>query len=60
MIYLRKINDKEIVINCDKIESIQESPDTIILLSNGKKIIVKNSIDEIVEKTVEFKRKLYK
>ncbi len=60
MIYLKKINDKEIVINCDKIESIQESPDTIILLSNGKKIIVKNSIDEIVEKTVEFKRKLYK
>ncbi len=59
MITLKNINNKEITINCELIETIKSTPDTIISLTNGKNIIVKDSIDEIIEKTIEYKRKIF-
>lgn len=41
MIELTKLNDKKITLNCDLIEIIEETPDTVITLTTGKKIIVK-------------------
>ncbi|MHB1191319.1 MAG: flagellar FlbD family protein, partial [Armatimonadota bacterium] len=43
MIELRLINDTSIVLNSDLIEHIEATPDTIIALSTGKKMIVKES-----------------
>ncbi|MCT4596355.1 MAG: flagellar FlbD family protein [Vallitalea sp.] len=58
MIYITKLNSEEIVINSDLIEVIEETPNTIITLTTGKKIIVQDSSKEIVKKIIAYKRKL--
>lgn len=58
MITVTKLNDFEIVINSDLIETIKETPDTTITLTTGKKIIVKESINEIMNLIIEYKTKL--
>ncbi len=58
MIKLQLINGTEIVLNDDLIEFIEATPDTIISLSNGKKVIVKESVTEIVDKVIEFRQKI--
>ncbi len=59
MIILKSINNSEITVNCELIETIKSTPDTIITLTNGKNIIVKNSVDDVIEKTIEYKRKIF-
>ncbi|HET6454781.1 MAG TPA: flagellar FlbD family protein [Armatimonadota bacterium] len=54
MIHLRLINGTEIVLNSGLIEFIEATPDTIISLSNGKKMIVRESVSEVIEKVVDF------
>jgi flagellar protein FlbD len=56
MIKVTRLNGQFIVINADLIEFVEEIPDTIISLTTGKKIMVKENADEIIEKVTEFKR----
>lgn len=58
MIRLRKINDAEIIVNCDLIEVMQENPDTTITLTTGRKIIVKESVDEIIDNINTYRKSL--
>ncbi len=58
MINLQLINGTEIVLNSDLIEFMEATPDTIISLSNGKKMIVKESVEEVVDRVVEFRRRI--
>lgn len=57
MIKVTRINDAPLVINADLIEFVEASPETIICLTTGKKIMVKQTIDEIIDRVAEFKRK---
>ena len=56
MISLTKFQGKEFYINSDLIETIEETPDTMITLITGKKITVKETADEVVEKVIEFRK----
>jgi len=56
MIRVTRINDSELVINADLIEFVEAIPDTMISLTTGKKIIVKETPDEIIRRVAEFKR----
>ena len=58
MINLRLINGSDIVLNSDLIEFVEATPDTVISLSTGKKMLVKDSVSEVVEKVVEFRRRI--
>ena len=59
MISLTKLNDQEVIINCELIESIESTPDSTITLTTGKKIIAKEPIDDIIDRVLAFKRKIY-
>ncbi len=59
MIELTKLNGLKFVLNCEFIESLEETPDTVISTTNGKKFLVSEKVDEIVEKVVEYKRKIF-
>ena len=64
MIMLTKFNSKpnkkgEFVLNAEIIESIEETPDTVITLTNGKKLIVEEPMEEIVRRTVKYRRSLH-
>ena len=55
MIKVTRLNGKEFVINSDLIEFVEETPDTVITLTNGVKVVVKESVDEIIDKVGNFK-----
>lgn len=56
MIELTKWNGSKFILNAWHIEQIEESPDTIIVLANGKKCIVKESASEVEGKAKQFFR----
>jgi flagellar protein FlbD len=58
MIKLLKTDGSEIIINADLIEQIKETPDTVITMTNGKKILVEDTADEIIEKVINYKQKI--
>jgi flagellar protein FlbD len=59
MIILTSISGKEFCLNSDLIYKIEELPDTVITLTNGKTIRVVNSTEDIIQKIVEFKRRIF-
>lgn len=56
MIRLTRLNKSNFVLNCELIETVESTPDTVITTVNGKKIVVTESIDEIVEKVIKYKK----
>lgn len=60
MIWLTGLNKKEFVLNAELIEKIEEVPESMITLTNGKKYLVTDSIEEIMKKVVKYKRSIYK
>lgn len=59
MIKVVKMNGEELVINAELIETIRSTPDTIINLTTGKKIIVLDEVDELVDRVIAYKRKIF-
>lgn len=58
MITLTKLNGEKFVLNCELIETIEQTPDTIITTIHGKKFVVKESIEHIVETVLKYKGKV--
>ncbi len=56
MIKLQRLNKEEFVCNADLIETLEATPDTVITLINGKKFMVKNSVDDIVKQVINYRR----
>jgi flagellar protein FlbD len=56
MIILTKINQAQIAVNPDLIQYIEETPDTVLTMTNDDKVVVKESIAKIIEKVVSFRR----
>lgn len=59
MICLTKLNGKEFFINHEMIETMEKTPDTVITLKDGKKIIALESPEDIVEKIIQHKRRIF-
>ncbi|KEI10647.1 flagellar FlbD family protein [Clostridium botulinum C] len=59
MIRLKALNKKEFYLNEDNIEKIEEVPETLITLTNGKKYIVLEPTHEVINKVIEFKKKIF-
>lgn len=59
MIVVTKLNDEKIVINSAQIEMIELIPESKINLVNGKFYIVKETAEEIIEKTIEYNGKIH-
>ncbi len=56
VIELTKLNDTPFVLNAELIETMEATPDTVISMVTGRKYIVRESVDEIRRKTIEYKR----
>jgi flagellar protein FlbD len=59
MISVTRLNDRELIINCELIECVEKTPDTSITMTTGKKILVKETVEEVVEKTVAYKQQIH-
>jgi len=56
MIQLTRLNNHPLSVNSDLIKFVEQSPDTVITLVNGEKIVVRESAQEVLERVVEFRR----
>lgn len=59
MIYVSRLNGKTLVVNCDKIEFLESTPNTVISMTTGRKIVVSESIDEVIVKIIEYKKRVF-
>ena len=60
MILLTKLKGEEFALNCDLIESVSENPDTTIMLVNGNLHLVQESMLQVIDKSIEYHRKIYR
>lgn len=58
MIALTLLNDACVYVNSSLIEMFERTPDTVITLTTGKKLIVKESPEEVIDKVMEFAAKV--
>lgn len=58
MIMLTKLNNEKIVLNCSQIEAVELIPEAKVIMMNGKFYIVKETAEEIIEKTIEYNGKI--
>lgn len=56
MITLHKLNGLEVVVNAELIETLEPGPETVVHLSTGNKIPVREKAGEIIAKVVEYRR----
>lgn len=59
MIPLTRLNGSQIVINSDLIETIEATPDTVITLTTDHKWVVREGIDEILDRIVTYRRRIH-
>lgn len=59
MIFLTKLNGEQILINSLQIESIDLIPESKVIMMNGRFYIVKESAEEIIQKTIEYNGKIH-
>ena len=57
MIKVTRLNGKEFVVNAEQIEFAEETPDTVISLISGKKIVVYENVDQVIERVIEYKKR---
>ncbi len=60
MIEVTKLNDTKLTINAELIETVEEIPDTVITLTTGKKIFVKESRQKIENLVKSYKRDIFR
>lgn len=59
MIKLTRFNGKEYYLNSDLIELVEATPDTVITMTDGKKYVVAESPEKILEKIIEYKKRIF-
>ncbi len=57
MIELTKLQNAKIVVNADLIEFVESTPDTLITTTTGKKLMVRETVDEVVKAVIAYKRR---
>ncbi len=58
MITVTRLDERVVVLNADLIKMLEATPDTIITLVNGDMIIVRESVDEVVRRAIDYQRQV--
>ncbi|MDR2552760.1 MAG: flagellar FlbD family protein [Treponema sp.] len=58
MIKVTRLNGKEYYINPHQIESIEVHPDTTLLMLSGKYVVVRENVEEVIDRIVEYRRRI--
>ncbi|MEW6057447.1 MAG: flagellar FlbD family protein [Bdellovibrionota bacterium] len=59
MIIVHRLNGKEFVINAELIRSVESTPDTMITMVGNEKLMVQESVQDILRKVVQYKREIF-
>jgi flagellar protein FlbD len=59
MIKVTRLNDSTLMVNVDMIQSLQAIPETVITFTNNDKIMVKEPLEELSKRIVDYQRTIY-
>jgi flagellar protein FlbD len=59
MIKVSRLNGAVYYLNCELIETMESTPDTVITLRDGKKLLVSETLEQIIEKIIEYKKRIF-
>ncbi len=59
MIYVTRLNGKQLVLNADLIETMEETPDTVITLTGGNKYVVAEAAEVLIARVQEYHRRCH-
>jgi len=60
MIHLTRLNNQPLVVNADLIKFIERAPDTVITLLTGDKIVVRESVEDVLHLVADFHERFYR
>lgn len=58
MIAVTRLNNQALVVNAELIKFVEQTPDTMITLTTGEKLIVREPVDEVVRRAIEYGRQI--
>ncbi|NLX05736.1 MAG: flagellar FlbD family protein [Phycisphaerae bacterium] len=58
MIKVTRLNGKEIVVNAELIRFVEQTPDTLITLTSGDRLLVREPMDVVVSRAIEYARSI--
>ncbi len=58
MIQLTRLNGRRFLLNSELIKFVEETPDTVVTLINGERLVVSDGVEDIVERVVDYGRRL--
>lgn len=56
MISVTRLNGAELVVNDDLIEFIERTPETVLSMTDGKKVTIKDSVEDVMQKILSFRK----
>lgn len=56
MIKVTRLDGEPFILNADLIKTVEERPDTFVTLVSGDRLIVKESMETVLERTVQYQR----
>ena len=59
MIRVTRLDGSSIVVNVDLVQWIEQTPDTMLSLVSGDKLLVRESPEQLVASTLEFRRAIH-
>lgn len=59
MIKVHRLNNEEFWVNCDLIEFVEATPDTVISMTSGRKLVVAETCEEIKQLIIQYKRQIF-
>jgi flagellar protein FlbD len=60
MIWVSRLNGKKFVVNCEMIKFVEATPDTVITLSTGEKLMIRESVDEVIQASADYKQRMFR
>ena len=58
MITVTRLDKRVVVINAEQIKMLEATPDTIVTLLNGDTVVVRESVDEVVRRAIDYARQI--
>lgn len=59
MIRVTRLDGKETVVNEDQVLMVEDTPDTVLTFMNGQRLVVKEPVEEVIDRAVQFKRRVH-
>lgn len=58
MIWLTRLNQSPFVLNAEQISHMEVTPDTVIFLTDGRKIVVRENAQDVIDRVIDYRRSI--